>query len=373
MARLKAEQRRDAAKKLKNPTPVELPSGKYRCQVTVNGQRASVVEEDPAVAHAKALAIKANLLQAEKLPKDRITIGEAIDNYIATRDNILSPVTIKGYEDIKRKRLQSLIGKRVCDVTPADVQAAVNQDARTVGYKTIKNALALFIPAIRQYRKFDDSYIKLPQRIRRPPRFLDECGMIELFEAIQGAFAEIPILLAVWLGMRRSEIMGLCWDCVDFEKQKISIQRAYVKARNKGYTLRKFTKNESSRRVLDCPGYILAKLEALQPDPAKRSGQIFKMHPNTVYSNMKRICERHGIDFVGVHGLRHTNASVMLSLGIVDKVAMARGGWSTDVTMKQVYQHIFTADKSAADRKIDSYFSAISEGKNPKLHTQLHT
>ena len=45
-------------KKLTNPTPVQLPSGSWRCQVMVNGKRISVVDDDPAVAHAKALALK---------------------------------------------------------------------------------------------------------------------------------------------------------------------------------------------------------------------------------------------------------------------------------------------------------------------------
>ena len=54
---------------------------------------------------------------------------------------------------------------------------------------------------------------------------------MDLFEAIQGSPVEIPILLAVWLGMRRSEIMGLCWDSIDFEHSKILIQRTISAAR----------------------------------------------------------------------------------------------------------------------------------------------
>ena len=67
-----------AVKKLTNPTPVKLPSGSWRCQVMVNGQRVSVVDEDPEVAHAKALALKAGLLQKEK-PVSAMTVGDAID------------------------------------------------------------------------------------------------------------------------------------------------------------------------------------------------------------------------------------------------------------------------------------------------------
>ena len=184
---------------------------------------------------------------------------------------------------------------------------------------------------------------------------------MELFDAIRGSSVELPILLAVWLGMRRSEIMGLCWDCVDFEKKQIHIRRTYIRDKEKGYVLTDNTKTVASRRSLDCPDYILTKLEAYTPN--SRNGQVFKMHPNTIYKLMRDICARNGIDFVGVHGLRHTNASIMLSLGIVDKVAMARGGWSTDVTMKSVYQHVFADDKKAAGILVDSYFERVAEGK----------
>ena len=60
--------------KLKNPTPVRLPSGSWRCQVMVNGQRISVVDEDPAVAHAKALALKAGIIHKNKSPQS-MTVG----------------------------------------------------------------------------------------------------------------------------------------------------------------------------------------------------------------------------------------------------------------------------------------------------------
>ena len=71
------------------------------------------------------------------------------------------------------------------------------------------------------------------------------------------------------------------------------------------------------------------------------------------------ICDNNGIPFVGVHGLRHTNASVMLSLGVADKIAMARGGWSSKDTMQNIYQHLFKNDKSAADTAINGYFDGL--------------
>ena len=80
-------------KKLTNPTPVRLPSGSWRCQVMVQGRRISVVDDDPEVAHTKALAIKNGILQEHKSPAS-MTVGEMIDRYIESKDSVLSPASI---------------------------------------------------------------------------------------------------------------------------------------------------------------------------------------------------------------------------------------------------------------------------------------
>lgn len=353
------------AAKLK-PKPDLLPSGAWRCRAMVNGEKIVVLGKSPEEAHAKVIALKAGLvrdigLEAEAR-RGNLSLADAIESYITARENVLSPTTINGYREIKRNRFPSLMEKTVSKISPSDLQEAVNEDACKVSAKTIKNALGLVVPVISEYKDISTKRIRLPQRKRIEHSYLDAQGMIELFEAIQGETVELPILLAVWLGMRRSEIMGLCWDCIDFEAGTIKVARTYVKSKDKGYVLRDEMKTEAARRTLECPGYILEKLKSY---PGSREGRIFHFHPNTIYKVMKRICDQYGIDFVGVHGLRHTNASVMLSLGIMDKVAMARGGWSTDVTMKQIYQHVFASDRAAAGGKVNTFFETIAQGIVP--------
>ena len=53
------------------------------------------------------------------------------------------------------------------------------------------------------------------------------------------------------------------------------------------------------------------------------------------------------------------NASVMLALGIPDKYAMERGGWSTNTTLKNVYQHTFTEERRRVDEQIDGFFNTV--------------
>lgn len=370
------EKRRKIASKL-TPRPIELPSHKWRCQVMVDGERLSAVDEDPEVAHATVLAMKAGVIKrkedAEGVRAGNITLSDAITAYIEVRENVLSPSTINGYREIKRNRFPALMAMKVRNINQTALQSAVNAEAAKVGYKTIRNALGLVAAVMSEYTEVNIKRIRMPQRRKKEHQYLEEAGMIELFDAIRGSFVELPILLAVWLGLRRSEIMGLCWDSIDFDTGKIKIQRTYVRDKEHGYILREDMKTEASRRTLDCPGYILSKLEEYQPDPSKRTGRIFKMHPNTPYEALKDICKKNGIEFVGIHGLRHTNASVMMSLGVMDKYIMAQGGWSTDYTMKTVYQHLFQSGRDDSTRKRDSFFDNISAGINPNLHTELHT
>jgi integrase len=219
--------------------------------------------------------------------------------------------------------------------------------------------MGLVLAVLGEYKVINHKKIRYPQSEKEEHAYLDADQIVKLITAIEGEYAEIPILLGLWLGMRRSEILGLQWESIDFENSKIHVNHSLVFDKDNKPVLKKQMKNVSSNRVLDCPAYILNKLEKYQPDKTLRNGTVFRIHNNTIYQTPERVSERIGIPFVGVHGLRHTNASVMLSLGIIDKVAMARGGWSTKDTMERIYQHIFRSDKDAADKTINDFFDGL--------------
>lgn len=348
----------DRAAKLR-PKPTLLPSGCWRCQVMANGKRESVTADTPELAHAKAIALKAELIAAEaRLDRQNITLDDAITKYIEDRRAVLSPSTVRSYKETQKNRIQALLKMRVTDIDETALQIAIGTEAKAgKSTKTIRNDITLAVSVISLYKPVNTKQLKFPQRIKKEHRFLETKEIVALISACVGEPAEIPILLALWLGLRRSEILGLFWDCVDFDRKTISVHRTLVRDDTGSHVIKDFTKNESSRRVVSCPDYILDKLRAY---PGERSGRVFKTNDTSfIYDNLKDICDREGITFPGVHGLRHTNATVMLSLGIMDKYAMARGGWSTDYTMKSVYQHLFEDDKTTADSLINSFF----EGK----------
>ena len=90
--------------------------------------------------------------------------------------------------------------------------------------------------------------------------------------------------------------------------------------------------------------------------------------PQTIRNRLAAATEKAGIPFYGLHALRHTNASIMLSLNTPDKYAMERGGWSSDKTMKQTYQHTMSEKQKQVADDLDNYFE---KQLNLKLQPKL--
>ena len=246
------------------------------------------------------------------------------------------------------------MNRDVRTITKQDVQIAVNAEAKTVSAKTVANAYGLIRPVLKECG-VDVFGVRLPQVQKPVKKYLQPEDIGKLVEAVQGDSCEIPILLAVWLGMRRSEIVGLCWDCVDTERNLLHIRRAVVPDEHNHWVQKNTAKNLSSQRTIDCPDYIMDKIRQL---PRRPDGRLFAMHPDTVRKHIHRACDRAGIQDTTVHGLRHTNAAVMKSLGIDDRIAMERGGWSCESTYRKTYSYVFDSAKTTANNAINDYFSA---------------
>ena len=346
-----------ARKKLTNPTPVKLPSGAWRCQVMVQGRRISVVDDDPEVAHTKALAIKNGIVQETKAPAT-MTVSEAIDQYIESKDSVLSPSTVAGYKRIRKNALQELMPLRLPALTQETVQKAINKMAREKSPKSVANAHGLLSAALEMYYPDFRLRTTLPQKKKHEAQIPEAEEIKKILQAAKGKRIELPILLAVWLGLRASEIRGITWNEID--GNKLHIKQAIVQGEDGPVV--KGTKTYSGDRVLRIPPYIQ---EVIGRQP-KTDEYLIHMSGQAIYKAFSRLCEQIGVRHFRFHDLRHANASVMLALGIPDKYAMQRMGHATNNMLKTVYQHTMKSKREEVDDTIDNYFDQI-------LHTELHT
>ena len=164
---------------------------------------------------------------------------------------------------MKNKRFKGIMHRSIYSLTKRDIQIAVNQEAKDVSPKTVANAYGLVRPVLRDYG-IDVFGVKLPQRVKPKKEYVQPEEISKLMETAKEDKYEVAILMALWLGMRRSEICGLCWDCVDTDRGTITIRRTLVMDKTNSYVLREGAKNTSSQRTLPCPDYITERLKEMQ-------------------------------------------------------------------------------------------------------------
>lgn len=353
----KQEKMRKKAAKLSHPTPVELPSGKWRCQVMVQGQRLSVVDDDPEVAHTKVLGIKNGLLR-DTSASVAMTVGNAVDRYIESKNSVLSPTTIRSYKSLRDHVFNDIAGIQLRILSQEQVQRWVNSISKGHSPKYVYNAHGLLSSAVSMYRP--DMVLKttLPKKQKTEIAIPTIEEVQFLADKAKGTGFELPFLLATWLGLRTSEIRGLTWDCV--EGDVLHVKQALVEGEN-GAVL-KAPKSYSGNRKLRIPPYIQELIER-QP----HSGEyIIHYSRNALYNHLRRMCDKYGLPHYRFHDLRHVQASVMLMLNVPDKYAMERMGHASTNMLKTVYQHTMRAKSEEVADAVDTFFSV-------KLHTELHT
>ena len=341
---------RKAKTEISVPAPRQLKSGKWFIQLRLSGQSNPITADTEAACRAEAIAVKAGLLEKRR-SRSGITLSEAIDAYIDNRRAVVSPSTVQTYVKKKRLYFLSLMDADIASITIPQLEKEVRaMIQRQLSAKTVKDSYS-FIASVLKFHKitlpFDD--VTLPQIQASPFNILTQQEIATLLRALPGNPCELQILLALWLGLRRSEIVALEKSDFDFSHKTVTISRAMVKDENNAL-VEKGTKTANSARVIHCPDYIL-NLVNLCPD-----GVLYRHEINYILKCLHRLCEENGLPAVRLHDLRHINASVGLMLGIPDKYIMERGGWSTKDTMVYRYEHTYSEEKKQADNAYNNFF-----------------
>lgn len=332
------------------PEPKQKPNGKWIIQVMVDGKRQSKQFDTAAEAIYWAVGLKTKQREESAKPVN-LTVEKAIEKYIETKSAILSPSTIRGYNGIKENRIDSIRTNKLGDLTQEQIQRWVNGLSKSHSPKTVANAHGLISAILREYRPDFALHTTLPQKIRPDIQIPSEADLKAIIEASKGTKYELPIALAIWLGLRQSEIVGLTWDCI--KGDTLQVRQAIVIGEDG--PVQKGTKSYSGKRSIRIPKYIQTMLDS-QP---KTGSFIVNMSGKSIYSGFSRICKKAGVPHYRFHDLRHANASVMLAIGVPDKYSMKRMGHATNNMLKTTYQHTIKEKEKEFDQKIDSVFEEL--------------
>lgn len=360
------------------PTAKKLPSGSWRCQVFSHYEEVTQSDgsmkkkriyksftcDDPSKrgkTRCELNALEWSAGKKKETKPDNITLAEAIDNYIAIKEPVLSVSTVSGYKKMRKNAFRSLMGKKLYDIdTGVLVTAIASESSRQtlqkgkagkVSPKTVRNEFGLLTAVLNYYDVgYNPKKIILPQI---PEKKIELPDPAEIIAAVKGTDIELPVLFAMWLSFSMSEISGLTKTGSLLENGKyIAINEVIITIDGKEYK-KETGKRPKRQRVLALPPYMKSLIDAVPGD------RIVPMASNTIYRKLQRYLSDVGVSPITFHQLRHVNASVMHLLNVPDMYAQDRGGWSTNYVMHKVYTHTFTKERQAVDETIDSFFSEI--------------
>ena len=165
---------------------------------------------------------------------------------------------------------------------------------------------------------------------------------------------KVAIILTVFTGVRLGELMGLEWQDVDFKNGIISINRSSQYLADMG-VFTKVPKTESSIREIAIPEFIIALLDeyklwyeeqkSIYGELWTNSDRLFvqaddkPMHPSTISKWFVKYVGQIGLPVINFHGLRHTNASLLVAQNIDIAVVSARLGHAQISTTLDFYVH----------------------------------
>ena len=285
-------------------------------------------------------------LKLKNRAKTQKTVSECIDAYIAARSNILSPSTIRGYQIIKRNRFKSIMSKEICDISHTDIQKAINDEAKLVSPKTLRNAWAL-VRAVLVENNADPGKVLLPVNVVKERAFLEPSVIKKFLKAIKGDRYEIAFLACLH-GLRASEMLALDKCDVDSE---IRVYKAVVPDEHNKMVCKKMTKNATSTRTV--PVFIPRLTELAKKAP---EGRLVIVRPITLNRHLRNVCLDNGFEIITLHELRHSFVSLLHFLQISEVQAMSFTGHADIYTMRKIYTHLSNEETEAAKAKLRAFF-----------------
>lgn len=353
------------------PKARQLPSGNWRIYLEREKKSITASTQEDCILQAAQYRQQWEKDEAAGLhipPPPIQTLESVISDYIASRRPVRSPSTIDGYENILRNRFKAYMA---LDVNAIDYQQMINDELElvSVSAKTVRNAWGLVRSALVQSKVVFEPPA-LPRTVNPEKNWLDYSQINLFLEAIRENPYELAALLALH-SLRKSEILGLHISDYDSVKKIIHVRGALL-ATADGYVYSSLNKTDTSSR--DIP-IIIPRLASLldniynnyyssQASHRNANELIVNANRDGIYKAINKICREANLPEVGLHGLRHSFASLAYHLGWKKKSTMAIGGWHNSKVLDEIYTH--NADLQADIKTMQDFFvpESVPESTN---------
>jgi integrase len=328
------------------------------------------------------------------LADERQTTGDFLERWLTeVASQRLRPRTLRSYKQVVAAHIVPHLGRvPLARLTPQRVQKWLNDlqghdrpaaggddderddENHVLSARTAIYARAILRSALTQATRWGlvtrnvAALVEPPRKPKGEIKPLDDRQARKLLRASTGHRLEALITVALALGLRQGEALGLRWGDIDKARRVLRVQRALQRV--DGHLTFTEPKSERSNRTVALPDVVLKSLEKQRRRQARaksaagsrwvEDGLVFTstigtpLEPRNVTREFHDLLERAGLPHVRFHDLRHTAATLLLAQGVDPRTIMETLGHSQISLTMDTYSHVLPRLQREAANRMDS-------------------
>lgn len=324
----------------------------------------------------KLSTITTTIDNGEYKEPSKLTVSDWFDIWINDYTLNLKPLTMKSYQtQINTHIIPSLGQVKLSALAPHHIQKFYNKLNEEYAAKTIKNIHGVLHKGLQQavalgyIRVNPAESCKLPKVVNAQVKPMDKTIIPVFIDSIRGHQFENLYLVDLFTGLRQSEIIGLTWDCIDFEAGTIYIYRQYQRlvGSYQWATLKngKTRLIKPAKLVMD----VLKSEKIKQSENRLRAGAAWNNQENFVFTNplgdylkhptvlkqYKVIVAEIGYPDLRFHDLRHSFAVASLQAGDDIKTVQENLGHHSAAFTMDTYAHVTESMRKESSERMDAF------------------
>lgn len=333
----------------------KLPSGSYRDRVRYKDKNGKTRQKSFTASTKKEVKqLIAEWMMQEKVRQesepdpDDITVAEALEQYIAVKEPVLSPSTIRGYEQCRLKYFDDLGQRYISTLTSKDMQQFIADLSLTRSPKTVRNIYGFLSAALDMFAPEKRFKVTLPAKkivTRTVPT--DE----QVKRLLDAASPEMKIAIVLGsLSLRRGEVCALKYEDIYPDLNMIYVHADIIQNKYREWVYKDIPKTSASVRSITVPKEVISLI-----NPKGKSGYIVPLKPSSVTWNFCDLRDKLQVK-VSFHSLRRYCASLLHALGVPDKYIQRVGGWASPSVMRQCYENVLEDKNIEFTKKMTDYY-----------------
>lgn len=314
----------------------------------------------------------------------KMKVSQWLDEWLASYTMNIKPATRSAYEEHIRVHIKPSLGDiPLKQLSTRDIQQLYTNllKERELSPKTVRNIHGVLHRTLEQAKLLGCIRVNptdaavTPRVEKKQVETLDAEDIGKFLAAIRGTKYEYPLFVAVFTGLRQGELLGLTWDCVDFENGLLLINKQHNRV--KGDTEFRFAslKNDKAR-VLTAADEVMEVLKLQKerqtawaaalgdgwsnPDHLVFTTEFGRYINNKIlYQNFKRIMRKLGKPDLRFHDLRHTYAVNSLRAGDDIKTVQENLGHATASFTLATYAHATPGMKRESAKRMTEFIRSV--------------